>query len=291
MTRNVTGRGRPLHSEERVAVAPPPVLLALVLGAEERYRIRDATRQRAHVCFVERAADLLIHVAADARPLAGIVVEAIDRDSRSVAETVRELRMRIPEVPVVGYCRIGYEHSAGIRSLAAAGVHELIFHNVDDHGVALRAVLDAGAQACAAEVVLAEVAPLVADTLHPFMAFCLRHPHKAHTVTEVASALGLNRKTFANYSQRAQTLIPAELLAWCRLLLSAYYLTHTSRTVESIALQLDFPSDTALRNMMKRYTGHRAQEVRAKGGLPCVIACMAAAVNAHRMGTRQAAST
>ena len=48
----------------------------------------------------------------------------------------------------------------------------------------------------------------------------------------------------------------------------------TCRTIESIALQLEFPSDTSLRNMMKRYTGLKASEVRQRGGARCVVAAV-----------------
>lgn len=36
-------------------------------------------------------------------------------------------------------------------------------------------------------------------------------------------------------------------------------------------MDLEFPSDTALRNTMKRYTGQRASDVRRRGGLSYVL--------------------
>lgn len=283
----VTRRARPSPGgEDRDAATP--VVLALVLGAEERFRVRDAIRHRAQLCFVDRLADLVTQLQEESRPIAGVIVESVDRDQRPVAATVRDLRRRLPQVPVIGYCHIGPAHSAGIRALAAAGVHELMFHGVDDHGVALRAVLEAGTQFCAAELILERITPLVPPTLHGFVGFCLRYPHRAHTVSEVATALGVNRKTLTNYSARAGTLAPAELLAWCRLMLAAHFLATSARTVEAIAIQLDLPSDTALRNMMKRYTGLRAQEVRARGGLPFVLERLARAMETHRASAREA---
>jgi transcriptional regulator GlxA family with amidase domain len=158
----------------------------------------------------------------------------------------------------------------------------LIFRGVDDTGVTFRTVLAAASQASAADVVLKRLLPLAPECLHRFLSFCVSYPHKAHTVNEVAEALGLSRKTFVNYSARTRMLPPAELLAWSRLCLAAYYLTHSMMTVEAIALQLDFASCTALRNMMKRYTALRAKEVRAQGGLSCVLRRFEAALAAHR---------
>jgi AraC-like DNA-binding protein len=161
-------------------------------------------------------------------------------------------------------------------------VHELIFRGVDDSGVALRAVLGSAEQACAAESLLVFLLPLLSPSLHAFARFCLNFPQKAHTVGEVASALGVNRKTLVNYSARACLPAPATLLGWCRLLLATHYLVATTRTVERIALRLDFPSDTALRNMMKRYTGMRAQELRHPGGIELIFGKLTHALAAHR---------
>jgi transcriptional regulator GlxA family with amidase domain len=78
-----------------------------------------------------------------------------------------------------------------------------------------------------------------------------------------------------NHLRAAAAPPPQELLAWCRLSVVAELLSTTPRTIESIALQLDFPSDTALRNMMKRYTGLRATDVRTRGGIRCVMDALA----------------
>ena len=77
---------------------------------------------------------------------------------------------------------------------------------------------------------------------------------------------------------------PQELLAWCRLGVVGYLLGTTSLSVESIAQQLDFPSDTALRNLVKRYTGLRATEIRERGGLPCVIGALKDELERRRAG-------
>ena len=202
-----------------------------------------------------------------------------------MADTVQALRQRLPSLSIIGYCRIGHEHSSAILGLATAGVHELVFRGVDDSGVALRAVLGSAEHACAAEGLLATLLPLLPPSLHPFARYCLNFPHRAHTVGEVAHALGVNRKTLVNYCARARLPAPATLLGWCRLLLATHYLVATTRTVERIALRLDFPSDTALRNMMKRYTGMRAQELRHPGGTDLLFAKLASILAAHRAAT------
>jgi hypothetical protein len=39
----------------------------------------------------------------------------------------------------------------------------------------------------------------------------------------------------------------------------------TSRTLESIAIELDYSSSTSLRNQLKNYTGMTATQIRAQG--------------------------
>jgi hypothetical protein len=36
-------------------------------------------------------------------------------------------------------------------------------------------------------------------------------------------------------------------------------------------MELSYPSDTSLRNAMKRYTGQRASEIRERGGVETVV--------------------
>ena len=278
----VTQQGQALRHGNVAAVSSRPVVVALVLGPEERRRVGDAVRSRAVVRFVDRLDELLLTLRTEEQPILALLVEPKDRDDRQVAGAVRSLRQRLPTLPIIGYCRIGHEHSAAIRELAVAGVHELVFRGVDDSGVMLRSVLGSAAHATVAEVVLAELLPLIPAPLHPFIRFSVTSPQHAHSVGGVAGALGINRKTLVNYCARANLPSPGRLLSWCRLLLAAQYLATTTRTVERIALQLDFASDTALRNMIKRYTGMRAQELRHRGGASDVLAHLTRALSSHR---------
>jgi AraC-like DNA-binding protein len=63
-----------------------------------------------------------------------------------------------------------------------------------------------------------------------------------------------------------------------RLLLVGHYLGAGNIPVQAIAHQLDFPSATALRNLLKRYTGLRPRDVRAGGGLMPVLAAFTRAL-------------
>jgi AraC-like DNA-binding protein len=204
-------------------------------------------------------------------PLMALIVEPHDRDGRPTAGFVRQVAAAYPGVPLVGYCYASLTESREIVDLVSAGVHDLLFRGVDDVGIAARHVLRAAGLACAAEQIFAKVSDVVPERLELLVQHALRQPQSAHSVSAMAGVLGLHRKTLANYCADAALPPPGELIAWCRLFLTAYLLGTTGRTVEWIALELDFASDTALRNMMKRYTGYSASEVRRRGGLACVV--------------------
>jgi AraC-like DNA-binding protein len=280
------GRGRPSHHGHLGCIRPlheEGALLALVLGATERARLREALRGRAIVHFVETVRECERFLAQRTEPVRAIIVEPRDRDARSTESLVRDARQSCPSVSLVGYCRVGAEHSADIRAMALAGVHELIFRDVDDTGIALRAVLDAAEQANAGEQVALGLRAILPGTLWSFSAQVVTYPVASASVSAVAAALGLHRKTLVNRCAQAHVPPPQELLAWCRLALVGHLLATTRRTIQAIALDLEFASDTALRNMFKRYTGLRASEVRARGGAGCVLDALQTAIARFRV--------
>ena len=112
----------------------------------------------------------------------------------------------------------------------------------------------------------------------------LSRPHEVTTVTRLAAALAVHRKTLVNHCARAGFLPPAALIGWCRLAVVGYLLERTGATVESIALSLEYPSHTALRNLVKRYTRLRATDIRQHGGLSIVVEAFARRVASHRAG-------
>lgn len=248
------------------------VVLALVQGANERARIKEALKGRADVHFAERIAQIDNEFIALRSIALGLIVESHDSDGRSCDDLIRYVRERQPGVPVVGYCRAGIAYASDVRLLAVAGVHELLFHGIDDSGSALRTVITMAGQACVADIVTHAFLPLLPERIVPFVRHVVSQPATAQHVTAVAAALGYHRKTLVNQCAQGMLPPPKELISWCRLGVVGQLLGSSRCTIESIALQLDFPSDTALRNLVKRYLGMRATEVREHGGLGVVIA-------------------
>jgi AraC-like DNA-binding protein len=262
------------------ADAAQQIVVGLVIGASERARITSSLRARAmEIVFVDRIAELSEAVKQARLPIAAIIVEVRDADGRAVHEIVHDLHAGGTGTPLVAYCRPGAEHSSDIRALVLAGAHQLLFHGIDDAGIALRFILDAAQQASVGERVAEQLMRVVPPKLAAFVSHVTRYP-ATQRVSDVAESLGYHRKTLVNHCAQVEFLSPHELLCWCRLAVAGELMASSHRTIESISHQLDFPSDTSLRNMMKRYTGLKASEVRERGGARCVVAALRRALPA-----------
>ena len=266
-------RGMPLHGGEGIERTPPqPSVFVCLADQAEQFRIKDALRGRAVVRIVESLRELSDVLRHETGAIAAVIVSTKDASGAMAAPVLREIVVALPNVAIIARCRAGIEHSSDIRALAAAGVHEFVFEGTDDSAAALLSALKSAAVTCACDAVMHSLRPRLPKELHRFAEYCLAYPAQATSVAAVAAMLGENRKTVFNHSRYANGSPPAELRAWCRLFLTAQLLTTTFATIEVIALDLEFPSGTSLRNMMKRYTGLTARQVRERGGLPCVMA-------------------
>ena len=251
-------------------------VVACGLDQLQRARVLDAFRARVDIRFVDSVSEITAVLRSTVEVIDVVVLPAVDRqDSAGAVErAVREIVTERPRVAIVAYCPPGARFSSDIRALTAAGVHQFVFAGIDDQGTTFRTILSNARRGCAADWVMTQLRPIVPPRLHRLLESILAHPDRVTSIPTLAAELGVHRKTLFNWCERAAFLPPAELLAWARLALVAYHLESTGCTVETIALELSYPSDTALRNTIKRYTGLRASDVRSSGGVGCVVAAL-----------------
>lgn len=245
------------------------IAAAVVNDPVARARLTAAMKQEAAVRFCERVSELL---ALAETGLAGLViVDRRDRDGVSTLEAVRRIRDEFPSIPVVLYCALTSETSRDVLLFARAGVDQLVVQGVDDLRTPLRGAVQAAMDQVSAKQFLADLEALVPPNIVPFLRYCLEHARRDLTVEEVALALGVHRKTLVDRLKAANLPAPSSIISWCRILIAARILEDPGRTVEQVALLMDFPSASSLRNMVKRYTGLRVAEVRQNGGVRCVL--------------------
>lgn len=242
---------------------------ALVWEPTARARLQEALRGHAALRFCERQEEL---VALAANDLASVIVLDIrDRDNVSTLAIVRRIRDGYPSVPVVLYCALGPASSHDVLEFARAGVNDLVFRDVDDLRQPLRSAISAAQDHCSAKAILQELEPTIPPSVVPIMRYCLENARRGLTVAQVAEAMAVHRKTLVDRLSAVGFPSPSAMIAWCRLMVAARLLEDPARSIEQVALVLDFPSGTSMRNMVKRYTGLRPAEVRENGGMRCVL--------------------
>ena len=244
-------------------------VVALVVGARYQARIRGALAGRAVVSFCERRAEL-VPLAASRRASA-VIAEPRDRAGDDVSSAIETLRSGLPSVPVIAYIADERSTSGDILAMARAGVHELVRSGFDDVGLALGAALASATASCATAEARDELERLVAPAAWPFVSYCLTRAHQSISIAAAAAALGLDRRTLVRRLERAGLPPPRRIAGWCRVLAAVRLLDQPIYTLEQVALRLDFPSGTALRNLLVRYTGLRPREIRENGGARCVM--------------------
>lgn len=256
---------------QSVTMDDQTVVVACGCSAVQRARLHDALRGFGRLSIVEKLGDISFQSRDNPKGPDLIVMAVSPEGARDVVAIARELRVKCPRAALVAYCGSVRDVPASISALAAAGVHQFIFTDANDRGFALRSILSSARQQCAAEAVLSALRPLVPAPIHPLIEAVLSRPAMVCDVRALADALGVHRKTLFNRCAQAEFVGPAELLTWTRLAMVAYLLETTGFTVENIAIEIGYPSPTALRNTMKRYTGVRPMGIRESGGLERVI--------------------
>jgi AraC-like DNA-binding protein len=245
------------------------IVAALVRDREARARLTDALRLDATIRVCHRLSEVLALVETG---LASIVVaDHRDYDGSSTLPGIRRIREDFPSIPIVMYVPFSNETSSIVLEYARVGVSQLVFQGVDDLRTPLRGAVNAALDHASALALGAELEALVTPNLQPFLRYCLEHARRDMTVEDAAAAMGVHRKTLVDRLRAARLPSPRAIIGWSRLILAARLLDDPGRTVEQVALMLDFPSGTALRNMFKRYTGLRTSEVRQNGGVRCAL--------------------
>lgn len=247
--------------------APPARCLALVSSSGDRGRLHAALVGVAEVLFFDAVAAVLSALRTEQRGVRAVILEARDAAGHPAAGLARQVTTLFPAIPVIGYCAGRSEDSQEIIALASAGVHELIYKGHDDHSPLLQSILQRAEQHCGGDLVLHHLGKGFPRRLRPLAEYVLSSPEHAHTVHDVARALGVDRKTLSNRCRVEGFPPPGITIGWCLLLLSAALLAAPGVSVDRVALQLNFPSATALRNMLKRYTGLRPAELRTPTAL------------------------
>ena len=279
-------RATPSH-EEQGSPAASPVVVVLVRERNLSARIAAAFRPTPvrHVLTVD---ELSITLRERAMGVVAVLAEARDARDNPVAPILKLLMAQFPAVPFLGYCGVGVSHAEELRELARAGVHELVFRDVDDLPTLLRAKLGRGIEACAGAHVVRRLSALLPESLHGVVSYCVNFPRESHEIERVALALGVHRKTLVNWCRRAYAPPPSTLVTWVRLLLAVEILQSPGHSIERVAHGLEFASGSAFRNLCRRYFGRRPAELRSSVGREAAYRAFTRALEKERPAAERA---
>ena len=99
---------------------------------------------------------------------------------------------------------------------------------------------------------------------------CLADRSARTSVGALATSLGISRRTLLARCEQHWGFPPGVLIMWAKLLLAGQLIISSTRTVESIANDMQF-SIGGLHNGLRRYVGIRASALRAGGRLEPVL--------------------
>ena len=266
----------------RSAQARPELrVLAYALARQQHAYVADGLRHRG-ICRSVATEDEFLRALGGGEGCDVVIIGPRDVEGRSTASLVERIARDWSGIGVVMFFPPRTAPDFSPRSFLLAGAHQLVYEGVNDTALTIAQAVENARRECSADVVFGAIQPLIPPLLQPWAHAVVSSPHRVTSVTTLAADQGVHRKTLVNRCARLGFLSPAALIAWCRLCVVGHQLERTGATVEAIALNLEYPSHTALRNRMKRYTGMKATEVREAGGLAAVVQAFARRLEAHR---------
>lgn len=250
-------------------------VVAWVTSPHHRARLIDALKRDASLEFATSADELLYTLRSGVDPITVVVLPSADDRGVTTDRIVRQVARERPRTAIAVWCVTPFDRPPDFRTLAAAGAHQFLVAGVHDQGAVVRSILSKARQTNAAEQVMAVLRPVLPAALQPVAEAIVANSDAITSIRALADAMHIHRKTLFNRCEKESRLSPTELLTWCRLVLVAYHLDNTGCTIETIALDLSYPSTTALRNTIKRYTQKKASEARAEGAMTTVLTALA----------------
>jgi len=240
----------------------------LIFGCVEsplrRRKLESSLRDAAVIRWFNSYVDLREALEIEIQRVIVAVVEMTDPTGASAHGFARSLADHYPGIGVVVYRRMVAESEADVCQLGAAGVHDILVDGLTDEGYIARTIILDACRRGAADLVMQEIRKVLPERLLPFAEAVVRNPGK-DSIALIAQHLNVHRQTPNFWCKKERYLRPEELLIWCRMMLVGAMLELTSRTLESIAIELDYSSATALRNQLKIYTGMTATQIRSTG--------------------------
>lgn len=237
--------------------------LAALVTDQTRNEVQSALRSVAAATFVDNA-QLLTTVTKTTTPDLTIVELGIVPHNES-ASLIRLLRSRT-RAPIVAFVRFERGISEQISAACHAGAAFLAVGDTDELLATIHRVFAHADRENVSRRIAECLAPVIPPRLVRPVLYCLRHQDRPLTTSTVASAIGVSRRTLLNRFLDSGWPPPSAVIGWIKLMTAALLLQDPKRTVSSVASEVGFQSDVALRLALKRRAClHGMSENREQG--------------------------
>jgi AraC-like DNA-binding protein len=116
------------------------------------------------------------------------------------------------------------------------------------------------------------------DDLVTLLKRALRHAHSHLPASRLAALVQMHERTLRKYCEARSLPSPQILVGWARLLTAALYLDDPGRNIAEVADLLGYPTPSALRKQIARYTRRSPRELRDDGAVRVVTSLFHQAV-------------
>ena len=251
----------------------PPITVLVVSTSDQSTQIADALAGFGNLVRIQgcRRADRLSALAAPEH-VGAIVAELRDATGVSTVPTLLALRRHDENLPIIVSAALTPTGVRDVVRAAAAGLEaSWVIPDVENLPAAIMRVVADRVQ-CGPAVILFRTAwPIIAAPAREFFAAAAIGAAHPITTAGVASALGMAVRTLERRVERAGLPPPHRVLGWCRVLHATWHLDRLGRPPKQVADQLQFPSVSALYNLLHRYAAPRPSILMTRGGFELML--------------------
>lgn len=231
-------------------------IVALVPEPERIARLRAAFGDDCRV--IDSPAELI--GASRSQHVELVVLSATDCQERPQATVVAAIRASRRSPAVYIYTDRSIEAVRELMPLARAGARGVIIAGVDDAPATLRRLREGRTVEQAVATATIAALDVVKPRYAPLITHCLEHIGDRPSAGTFARALSVSRRTLTSWASSAGVRGVRALTSRCRVLVAIELLRDRRRSVEDVALELQFSSSAHLHNTVRRYTGLRPRE-------------------------------
>lgn len=262
----------------RIRLPLPPAVVSWGLPGAVNETIRRVVGTACQFTVARSGEEVSIELATNTTPCVVVPVPA-DRQ-HDLWDGLSRLRRAYPRVPFVAVAIPQHSSFRGAGQLGVLGVAEILTFDANSSGDEFAFALSRVHANGAASRAWAAAQLRLPESLVPVVKTALRLAHGPLTTTQLAGAVRLHERSLRKYCDRERLPNPQFIVGWSRLLMVAFYLDEPGRSLQALAEMLAFPSESALRKQLQRYTHSSASQLRQRGALRTTAGLFEQAVHA-----------